>query len=345
MLLATIGVTVVIRRLLQLSSPAPASGAALGGDFARHSLLTAVHIIPGLLFMILGPLQFVPGLRSRRPVLHRRSGRVFVASGIVIGTTALVMSTRMSIGGINQSVATMLFAVVFLFDLVKAFVAIRRGDVARHREWMIRAFAIGLAVATIRPIVGAFFATRRLSGLTPHEFFGTAFWLGFTLHLIAAEGWVNYTRTISVPRETGYRLGKQIVAQPQPPLRPEHPRGEDRIRPEEIQHPPGNGRVSASQRDILHRIAPQDTPRGRRPAAAWSTPCPTRSPTMRRRAAASAPSSTSGRGRSAAGRHIRHARRHDAHFHRPDRPVATFNCTSTRKRATSAFGGSQRSSR
>jgi hypothetical protein len=51
-----------------------------------------------------------------------------------------------------------------------------------------------LAVATMRPIVGVFFATSRLTRLTPQEFFGTAFWLGFTLHLIAAEVWIHYTR-------------------------------------------------------------------------------------------------------------------------------------------------------
>jgi hypothetical protein len=66
--------------------------------------------------------------------------------------------------------------------------------VALHREWMIRAFAIGLAVSTTRPIVGVFFATARLTHLTPHDFFGTAFWLGFTSHAIAAETWINYTR-------------------------------------------------------------------------------------------------------------------------------------------------------
>ena len=48
-------------------------------------------------------------------------------------------------------------------------------------------------IATIRPIVGIFFATRRLS---PHEFFGIAFWIGFTLHLILAEVWINYTRGV-----------------------------------------------------------------------------------------------------------------------------------------------------
>jgi hypothetical protein len=59
---------------------------------------------------------------------------------------------------------------------------------------MIRVFAIGSAVAAIRPIVGIFFATRKLTHLTPHDFFGIAFWLGFTIQLMAAEIWINYTR-------------------------------------------------------------------------------------------------------------------------------------------------------
>jgi hypothetical protein len=45
-----------------------------------------------------------------------------------------------------------------------------------------------LGIATTRPTVGAFFAARRLS---PHEFFGTAFWLGVTLTLLAAEGCIK----------------------------------------------------------------------------------------------------------------------------------------------------------
>jgi hypothetical protein len=29
--------------------------------------------------------------------------------------------------------------------------------------------------------------------LTPREFFGIAFWIGFVLHLIAAEAWIRTT--------------------------------------------------------------------------------------------------------------------------------------------------------
>jgi hypothetical protein len=114
-----------------------------------------------------------------------------VASSLVIGVTALVMSFLMSIGGANETAATSFFAVIFLFALAKAFLHIRRREISQHRAWMIRTFVIGLAVATIRPMVGMFFA---LTDLSPQEFFGIAFWLGFTLHLIAAEVWINYTR-------------------------------------------------------------------------------------------------------------------------------------------------------
>jgi uncharacterized membrane protein len=206
--LALIGVAVGARRTLTLlpvvvhgyrpptvsSNPRLAQLAGLDDLFAQHPILTLVHIVPGMLFMILGPLQFNSTIRARHLGWHRWSGRVFVICGLVIGISALVMSFGMpAIGGLNQAAATILFGSFFLFALCRAFWTIRRHEIALHREWMIRAFSIGLAVATIRPIVGVFFATSPLTGLTPREFFGTAFWIGFVLHLIAAEAWIRTT--------------------------------------------------------------------------------------------------------------------------------------------------------
>lgn len=200
-LLSLIGVAVVMRRTFAILAPAAVPAprgapavAALDAGFRRHAVLTTIHIIPGLLFILLGPLQFVRRLRNRRPRLHRWTGRVAVASGMIIGSTALVMSPQMAIGGISETFATTFFAIFFLVALVKGFLAVRRRDFASHREWMIRAYAIGLAVTTIRPIVGILFATSKLTHLTPHDFFGAAFWLGFSMHAVAAEVWINMTR-------------------------------------------------------------------------------------------------------------------------------------------------------
>jgi uncharacterized membrane protein len=196
--LAMIGLVVATRRALTLAGVIktyvnPRFGAFDKGLGLRPGL-TFTHIIPGALFMILAPLQFIPRLRSRYPRFHRWSGRLLVVLGLIIGISALIMSFTSSIGGANETAATSVFAVLFLVSLCKGFYHIRRREIALHREWMIRMFAIGFAIASVRPIVGMFFAFSKLS---PHEFFGIAFWLGFTIQLLLAEIWINYTRSAS----------------------------------------------------------------------------------------------------------------------------------------------------
>jgi uncharacterized membrane protein len=199
LLLSAIGLAVATRRMLLLLGVAPPlpGREALDTGFLQHPALTMVHIVPGMIFVVHSPLQLVRSLRTKRPVLHRWCGRVCVASGAVIGATALVMSPQMAIGGATESAATMTFGAFFLFALARGFVAIRRGKVALHREWMIRAFAVGMAVAFVRPIVGVFFATSGFTHLTPHDFFGIAFWLGFCIQAMAAEVWIRRGRRLS----------------------------------------------------------------------------------------------------------------------------------------------------
>ena len=198
LLLITIGLLAVARRTYVLLWPANSPGfgpaAALDAGFARHRALTLVHIIPASLFVCLAPLQFLAAIRRRYIRWHRWSGRVLLILGSIVGASALVMSYTMAIGGANETAATTLFAILFLMFLGLGFRSIRQNRVADHREWMTRAFGVALGVATTRPIVGAFFAAGKLA---PHEFFGTAFWLGFTLTLLGTEGWIQYSRSAS----------------------------------------------------------------------------------------------------------------------------------------------------
>ena len=195
--LATIGIAMVIRRGLVLSNLIPPSFnasrmPALNNDSVRYKVIMLIHILPGALFMILGPLQFMPQIRSRHIQFHRWSGRIFVISAYLVGVTAISLPlVATPIGGLSEGAGSIFFGIFFLIALSKACWHILRKEIGLRREWMIRAFAIGLAVATIRPIIGLFYG---FSGLTPQQFFGTAFWIGFTLHVIVAEIWINYTR-------------------------------------------------------------------------------------------------------------------------------------------------------
>ncbi len=199
--LAFIGIAVATRRTVVLVKPGAMSArnnpaADMDSAFANRRTLTLAHILPAMLFMVLGPLQFVRSLRSNYPQVHRWSGRIFLTASAVVGVTGLTLAFGKTIGGVDEKAAIVLFGSFFLIALGKALWHALRREFAQHREWMIRGYGIGLAVATIRPIMGTFFAAAVLRGHRPEprEFFGTAFWIGFTLQMIAAEIWINYTR-------------------------------------------------------------------------------------------------------------------------------------------------------
>jgi hypothetical protein len=202
-LLTLIGIVVVVRRYSVLMGPGIRADSVnpakvLDANFARHRGLTLAHIVPAVFYIALLPLQFTNRLRVRFPKLHRWNGRVLVGLGAYVATTALVMSFTMAIGGANETAATALYAVLLLLFLYKGFRASLARRFPEHREWMVRAYGVTLGISVTRPIVGAFFAARRLQ---PQQFFGTAFWLGFTVSLLAAEGWLIRTRPATAFRE------------------------------------------------------------------------------------------------------------------------------------------------
>ena len=179
-------------RLADMTQDPPPTD-AFGVRYVEHPWVAFLHMVPGLLFLTLAPLQFVARIRQRRIDIHRGLGRMLVTCAAISGLFALVAAFRLpAFGGISTQAATVFFGAIFLFSLTKAFRHIRRKEVRLHREWMIRTFALATGVASIRAFIALFTA---LSDLGLEEVFGTSFWLGFGVNLLLAEVWINYTRT------------------------------------------------------------------------------------------------------------------------------------------------------
>ena len=178
--------------------------------FAQHPYLAYLHILPGLVYMVGAPLQLWRGFRSRHWTFHRRLGRVILSAGLVTGLFALVFGLLFPFGGPGEAAATATFGAFFLTALTLAFAAIRRKDVAAHRRWMIRAFAVGLGVGTQRLWLGLL----ALGGWLPfEESFALAFWLAWVPHAIAAEiyltlrpdPWPEQARQVALEPTAGKR--------------------------------------------------------------------------------------------------------------------------------------------
>lgn len=187
-----IAAAAVVRRLLALAHPSqsgPPQMVSLDGYFATHSLLTRAHIIPALLFVILVPIVLFGWVKAAWPQ------RALYVLGVIVGLTAYAMSAH-AVGGWIERSAVLVFDTWFLVSLGRAFLFRRNGNPILERRWVIRAIVVLLGIATTRPVMGAFFATRRLTHLEPQQFFGIAFWIGFSINVLVVEWWLRRSRPL-----------------------------------------------------------------------------------------------------------------------------------------------------
>src|SRR6185437_147675 len=166
-----------------------------------HAALTLAHIIPALLFVLLVPVIV---FRPRRQLAWAQ--RIFYPLGVIVGLTAYAMS-RFSVGGWTERSAVLFFDTLFVISLARAFVY--RSHAEQERRWQLRAIAILLGIATTRPVMGIFFATARLTHLVPQQFFGIAFWIGFSINVLVFELWIR-----SVDRRRNSAASASIPASP-----------------------------------------------------------------------------------------------------------------------------------
>ncbi|HET6294735.1 MAG TPA: DUF2306 domain-containing protein [Kribbella sp.] len=159
-------------------------------EYVAHPWIAYLHIGPAIVYLLGAPIQLAYRIRSKHYTFHRRLGRVLLVMGLLCGIFAVVFGAFFSFGGPWQAAASIVFGIWFLVCLVNAFRAIRRDDVVNHRRWMIRAYAIGIGVGTIRIWVYIFTAPDLLSF---PDSFAAAFWISFALHAVFAEWWIRTT--------------------------------------------------------------------------------------------------------------------------------------------------------
>ena len=147
--LSVIPVAAGVVRMVSLATGATVTLA--NARFFAHPLPVQLHIVGGSLFLVLGALQFWPGFARRFPRWHRMAGRMLAPADIVAGLSGLWMNQFYPYGpndGLLLYFFRLLFGAGMVLAMVLGIAAILRRDVARHRAWMMRAYAIGLGAGT-----------------------------------------------------------------------------------------------------------------------------------------------------------------------------------------------------
>jgi uncharacterized membrane protein len=136
-------------RIAQLNTGVPVTPA--NARFVAMPVPVELHIIFASLYLILGAFQFAPRFRRRRPGWHRIAGRLLVPSGLIAASAGMWMTLfypHVAGDGAPLKVFRLVFGSAMILSIVLGLAAILRRDIARHRVWMIRGYAIGLGTGT-----------------------------------------------------------------------------------------------------------------------------------------------------------------------------------------------------
>ena len=108
-----------------------------------------MHITGGMVALLIGPWQFWTGFRARYFRAHRLMGKIFLGA-VAVGS---IGAFRMAVGttfGWAFGLALIMLAAAWVTTAGMAYLAIRRGLVQIHKEWMVRAYVVTFAFVIFR---------------------------------------------------------------------------------------------------------------------------------------------------------------------------------------------------
>ena len=186
--LGVVGYAIVVYGFLPLGTVVHPD---MRATFETHRFGIYVHIFASVVALALGPFQFSARLRARHVALHRWSGRLYLGVGVLVGGLAGLFMASHASGGPAARLGFSCLALGWLYTGSRAYFAIRAADIASHRRWMVRNFALTFAAVTLRLWLPASIA----SGITFEVAYPAIAWLCWVPNLLVAEVLFNQTHS------------------------------------------------------------------------------------------------------------------------------------------------------
>lgn len=165
-------------------------------DFSRsqkplyhaHEFAVVGHIAAASIALLAGFLQLSPYIRRTYPMLHRGSGYLYAFTAILgLGLGGYISFALPMIGGTKTVISNVIGGMVGIGFVVMAFVCIWKQRFLEHGRWMVRSYAMLMAIVTVYLLVALF----ALLGVDPERGYGLAHMLCFPINMILAEIYIR----------------------------------------------------------------------------------------------------------------------------------------------------------
>ena len=133
--------------------------------------------------LLLGGFQFVSRIRNKAINVHRWLGRTYLLAVLFGGIGGFVLAGSAD-GGLVGRLGFATLAVTWLYSGWQAYAAVRRGDIATHRQWMMRNFALTFAAVTLRIYLNILTGPLEISFA---EAYASVAWISWVPNLLIVE--------------------------------------------------------------------------------------------------------------------------------------------------------------
>ncbi len=144
-------------------------------------LPVVIHLIASIPYCVLGILQFLPSIRTAYPSWHRLSGRFLLVAGLLAALSGLWMTHFYSFPAELQGLllywVRMFVGAGMIASLCLGLSAVLKKQIAAHKAWMLRAYALGQGAGT-----------QALIGIPWMLLFGEA--TGLTRDILMTSAWL-----------------------------------------------------------------------------------------------------------------------------------------------------------
>lgn len=151
------------------------------------------HTLSASLALLLGPWQFLQRLRSSRPIVHRYIGRIY-AGAIVVAWAASIPIAMNAHTGAVAGAAFLTLGFTWVVATVNGVRLARNREFLRHREWMLRSYALTAAGITLRIYIGL----SEVAHLPFDHAYPIIAWMCWVPNLIVVE-WMIWRRRSQLP--------------------------------------------------------------------------------------------------------------------------------------------------
>ncbi|WP_462227922.1 DUF2306 domain-containing protein [Mucilaginibacter sp.] len=152
------------------------------------------HVFSIIFALLAGFTQFSNIILQQHRPLHKLMGKIYVFDILLINFPAAMIMAIYANGGLPTKTAFVILDCLWFWFTYKGLIAIKNKNVIRHKQFMLRSYALTLSAVTLRlwKIVISSFVH-----VDPVTLYMIDAWLGFIPNLLFAEWLIRNKRLIA----------------------------------------------------------------------------------------------------------------------------------------------------